>query len=384
MRRLIILATAAAIPVLLAGCDVAPKESFQNGYRGTGMNTVMVKASAAADDVPEPPYDPPGLDGQRAGEVYQNVQVLGDVSEEQFTYTMAAITAWVSPEQGCNYCHNPENMASDEKYTKVAARKMLQMTRNINSNWNKHVANTGVTCWTCHRGNAIPANYWALPDAGKNGIIGNRHGQNNPVAASAYSSLPEASLALYLTGDPKTDRSIRVVSDTLHPTKANELSIKETEPQYALMNHLSTSLGVNCTFCHNAQAFKPWNISTPKRATAWYGLPSWLPFAQPMFAEEQPGLKLDFPVRQQGRRQLPDQTWFFEANGTITNISQTSRSVPPILLVLRDGRKRVVYTAEIMPSKRVLAPGESVQVNQVMVPVPPAGTAAEFGWKPGS
>lgn len=119
-------------------------------------------------------------------------------------------------------------------------------------------------------------------------------------------------------------------------------------------------------------------------ATAWYGLPSWLPFAQPMFAEEQPGLKLDFPVRQQGRRQLPDQTWFFEANGTITNISQTSRSVPPILLVLRDGRKRVVYTAEIMPSKRVLAPGESVQVNQVMVPVPPAGTAAEFGWKPGS
>lgn len=119
-------------------------------------------------------------------------------------------------------------------------------------------------------------------------------------------------------------------------------------------------------------------------ATAWYGLPSWLPFAQPMFAEEQPGLKLDFPARQQGRRQLPDQTWFFEANGTITNISQTSRSVPPILLVLRDSRKRVVYSAEIMPPKRVLAPGESAQVNQVMVPVPPAGTVAEFGWKPGS
>ncbi|MBN8485575.1 MAG: zinc-ribbon domain-containing protein [Sphingomonadales bacterium] len=119
-------------------------------------------------------------------------------------------------------------------------------------------------------------------------------------------------------------------------------------------------------------------------ATAWYGLPSWLPFAQPMFAEDQPGLKLDFPAKQQGRRQLPDQTWFFEANGTITNISQASRSVPPVMLVLRDGRKRVVYTAEIVPSKRVLAPGESVQVNQVMVPVPPAGTVAEFGWKPGS
>ena len=33
---------------------------------------------------------------------------------------------------------------------------------------------------------------------------------------------------------------------------------------------------------------------------------------------------------------------------------------------------------------RVLAPGESMQVNQVMVPVPPAGTAVQYGWKPGS
>lgn len=119
-------------------------------------------------------------------------------------------------------------------------------------------------------------------------------------------------------------------------------------------------------------------------ATAWFGLPSWLPFAQQSFAEEQPGLKLDFPAKQQGRRQLPDQTWFFEANGTVTNISQTSRSVPTILLVLRDGRERVVYTAEIIPPKRVLAPGESMQINQVMVPVPPAGIAAEYGWKPAS
>lgn len=273
MRRTIAIAALASAALTLTGCELGPKQSQQYGHRGTGMDQVTLKKVALAkDEVPAPPYDPPSTDGPRAKESYQNVQVLGDVSAEQFTYTMAAITAWVSPEQGCNYCHNPENMASDEKYTKVAARKMLQMTRNINANWTKHVAQTGVTCWTCHRGNAIPVNYWALPEAGKNGIIGNRHGQDNPVPASAYSSLPEASLALYLTGDPKTDRSIRVVSNTLHPTKANELSIKETEPQYALMNHLSTSLGVNCTFCHNAQAFKPWNISTPKRATAWYGL----------------------------------------------------------------------------------------------------------------
>lgn len=119
-------------------------------------------------------------------------------------------------------------------------------------------------------------------------------------------------------------------------------------------------------------------------ATAWFGLPSWMPFAQPLFAEEQPGLKLDFPEKRQAQRQLPDQTWFFEVNGTVTNISQVSRSVPPILAVLRDARGTVVYNAEIRPPKRVLAPGESVSINEALVPVPKAAVRAEYGWKPGS
>lgn len=118
-------------------------------------------------------------------------------------------------------------------------------------------------------------------------------------------------------------------------------------------------------------------------ATAWYGLPDWMPFARPLFAEEQPGLKLDFPERQQGRRQLPDNSWFFEANGTVTNISQAPRSVPPILVVLRDSRGGVAYTAEIRAAKRVLAPGESVSINEALRPVPRKAVKAQFGWKPG-
>lgn len=119
-------------------------------------------------------------------------------------------------------------------------------------------------------------------------------------------------------------------------------------------------------------------------ATAWYGLPSWMPFAQPRFAEEQPGLKLDFPDKRQSQRQLPDQSWFFEVNGAVTNISQTSRSVPPILVILSDARGRQVFTAEVRPPKRVLAPGESVAINEALVPVPKSAVKAEFGWKPGS
>lgn len=117
-------------------------------------------------------------------------------------------------------------------------------------------------------------------------------------------------------------------------------------------------------------------------ATAWYGLPDWMPFARPTFAEAQPGLKLDFPAKQQDRRQLPNGTWYYGINGKVTNISDVSRSVPTILVVLRGSRGQIVRTAEIRPAKRVLAPGESVSVNEALVPVEKSAVKAQFGWKP--
>ncbi len=117
-------------------------------------------------------------------------------------------------------------------------------------------------------------------------------------------------------------------------------------------------------------------------ATAWYGLPDWMPFAKPVFAEDQPGLKLEFPAREQERYQLPNGTWYFSANGTVTNTSQTARSVPGILIVLRDSGGRIVHRAEVRSPKRVLAPGESADINEALVPVPKAGVRVEFGWKP--
>jgi hypothetical protein len=117
-------------------------------------------------------------------------------------------------------------------------------------------------------------------------------------------------------------------------------------------------------------------------ATAWYGLPNWMPFAKPTFAEGQPGLQLEFPGRQQDRYPLPNGTWYFGANGTVTNTSQTPRSVPAILIVLRDSQGQIVHRAEVRAPKRVLAPGESVEIREALVPVPKAGVRAEFGWKP--
>jgi hypothetical protein len=58
----------------------------------------------------------------------------------EFTRTMTAMTNWVSPKEGCTYCHNPANFADDSKYTKVVARRMLEMTQHINADWKTHVA----------------------------------------------------------------------------------------------------------------------------------------------------------------------------------------------------------------------------------------------------
>lgn len=272
MKRFTLIAITATVLPALTACELAPKASYQNGYRGTGMDTVKVSAKAAADEVPAPPYTPPGTDGPRASSIYKNVKVLGDVSDEQFNYTMAAITQWVSPGEGCNYCHNPADMASDEKYTKVVARQMLQMNREINANWIGHVGQTGVTCYTCHRGQNIPSEHWTLPMSDPTSIANNRNGQNAPVSNSAYSSLPNAAVALYLLGGISPDQNIRVASEKAHPSADNRLSVKETEHSYALMMHISQALGVNCTYCHNAQSFQTWASSNPPRQTAFYGV----------------------------------------------------------------------------------------------------------------
>lgn len=117
-------------------------------------------------------------------------------------------------------------------------------------------------------------------------------------------------------------------------------------------------------------------------AVAWRGLPDWMPFSQPTFAEAQPDLVLDFPPNRQDRRTLPNGTEFFGASGTVTNVGQTKRAVPTILIVLRDERNRIVYSWEVVPPKRELAPGESVTINEAVTDVPKSARAAEIGWKP--
>ena len=260
--------------LLLAGCEPPPNEAVQIGYRGVGMELVYDEAYLdmlrEANVVPEPQPSVPAA-GPKAGEVYENVQVLGHLSVAEFGRFMAAITEWVSPEQGCNYCHIGNNLASDDIYTKRVSRRMIQMTMHVNENWSDHVADTGVTCYTCHRGQNVPAEIWfeeESPFPERGGLVGNRMGQNHPSPNGAYASLPYDPFTPYLVEEPE---SVRIQGGTALPVSSTS-SIQATEKSYSLMMHFSDSLGVNCTYCHNSRSWGDWAQSTPQRVTAWHGL----------------------------------------------------------------------------------------------------------------
>jgi hypothetical protein len=104
--------------------------------------------------------------GGQAPPPMTNLQILPkDTPRPQVLATMQAFTQSLGVQ--CNYCHVQEgrggrnDMASDEKPTKKAARGMMVLAREINAKLPEAVgksadATTRVGCATCHRGVPVP------------------------------------------------------------------------------------------------------------------------------------------------------------------------------------------------------------------------------------
>jgi photosynthetic reaction center cytochrome c subunit len=270
--RISTLTVAVTAAALLAGCERPPTEAVQRGYRGLGMEHVY-NPRTLEKQIPlnQAPVATPVADdsGPRAGQVFQNVKVLGHLSVAEFTRHMAAITQWVAPTEGCTYCHT-ENLADDSKYQKVVSRRMIEMTQKVNSQWTQHVAATGVTCYTCHRGQPVPKEIWfsAVPQNKRADFIGNLDGQNQAATTVGLTSLPFDPFSTFLKGDT----NVRVYATTALPAGTSTGDIKQAEHTYGLMMHMSGALGVNCTYCHNTNAFGRWDQAAPQRVTAWHGI----------------------------------------------------------------------------------------------------------------
>jgi photosynthetic reaction center cytochrome c subunit len=252
-----------------------PVETVQRGFRGTGMlqvyNPRTVAAMEANNVVPAGIAPVPSV-GPKAGDIYRNVTVLGDLSVGEFTRLMAALTTWVAPEQGCAYCHMGNDMAAEGNYTKNVARRMLQMTRHINEQWGSHVSPSGVTCYTCHRGQPVPQHVWTTEaydtPVAQRGMAHVVTGQNLGAPSVNFTSLPYDPFTPFL----QQGQEIRVIGHIPEANGDNLRSIKQAEWTYGLMTNISQSLGVNCTYCHNSRSFAEWDQSPPQRAIAWYGI----------------------------------------------------------------------------------------------------------------
>ena len=91
----------------------------------------------------------------------ENVKILTEFQVPEIRGEMQRIATALGVK--CDHCHVQGNFASDEKSPKRTARRMIEMTRALNTQYfPKHEPKEGesilgrVTCVTCHRGQQKP------------------------------------------------------------------------------------------------------------------------------------------------------------------------------------------------------------------------------------
>jgi photosynthetic reaction center cytochrome c subunit len=259
--------------VVLAAVALAPEwrlpgPGHQLGWRSTSMIQFDPSRAEAAQFKGAPPPLPHGPSDPRPAKVaYKNVRVLTELDAGEFMRTMAAMTQWVSPGQGCDFCHSGTDFASDAKPAKAVARVMLQMTRHINADWRDHVGPAGVTCYSCHQGQPMPSDVWfAAPAVPQRPMI-DRQEDYHEDEKTVRKFFPDEGYEEYLLqATPGASQSY-----TALPTHsvASQIVIKRL---YEAMMQMSDGMGVNCGYCHNSRAFFDWGQSTPNRWTGYSGI----------------------------------------------------------------------------------------------------------------
>jgi len=98
---------------------------------------------------------------QTAGQKFKNIQIFKEMPASDLDPTMAFIAGSLGVR--CNFCHVPNAFEKDEKPTKIAARRMIQMVFGVNKG--SFNGESAVSCFTCHRGKSRPV---SVPAVGQN------------------------------------------------------------------------------------------------------------------------------------------------------------------------------------------------------------------------
>jgi len=238
-------------------------------------------------------------EGVQAGNQYigqfpepQNVQVLTDMDTAQiWSYMQQQVSGALKV--GCQYCHNVQPDADgnyqfhlDDYPQKIAARDMMRLVNDLNG---KYIVNLPywrgnyVTCATCHSGLGngrgspelleavsdqfikgtppIPVIYEPLDDEGQP----IRDPMQKPPELREQIPLKEATLwniynyKVWLPYDPRNHKSGRGTLALVYEGGRTQDQVNVTQ---GTMNLMSWSLGVGCTYCHNARNFYNYELTS--------------------------------------------------------------------------------------------------------------------------
>lgn len=131
---------------------VDPDKPVQAGPLPSGQSGAT--ANAASGEVTELPSLEPlpaSSKEKRAEQEYKNIQLLKGIPAERLMNIMFSFKSSLNVD--CDFCHIKDAFEKDDKPMKLVARKMIKRMNEIN----RDGAGGRVTCYTCHRGQKIPA-----------------------------------------------------------------------------------------------------------------------------------------------------------------------------------------------------------------------------------
>lgn len=139
------------------------------GGKSIKIERHMTRGGDATDEVayldklegaPHPSVPPPG---KTAGEYYKNIKVLNALPAPELMNVMRSFNAALGVQ--CAHCHVVQQWDRDDVSAKDTTRRMIAMTRKINSE--NFAGEQRVVCNTCHHGRVKPDNI-AAGTAGRN------------------------------------------------------------------------------------------------------------------------------------------------------------------------------------------------------------------------
>ena len=111
------------------------------------------EVAGGIDPVETEPVLAPFIDeATPAGEAYRNITQYTDIPASELAEVMRFYSRALGV--GCDHCHVEGDFASDEKITKVIARRMLTIRGGLEGDF--FDGRSVLTCWTCHRGERTP------------------------------------------------------------------------------------------------------------------------------------------------------------------------------------------------------------------------------------